>query len=139
MEFLLQYGTFIISCRQVYGSFSIKLFVLSFIFKVIYCSLSDTREPYSLLEALVATLSTGPVGPGDKINDTDVLLTMMSCDGNGRLLKPSHPATAIDKQIIKVLHRHELKESDKPLKLYGSKAWSELELVVTHIGGCPWE
>lgn len=61
----------------------------------------DTREPYPLLEALVATLSTGPVGPGDKINDTDVLLMMMSCDGNGRLLKPSHPATAIDKQIIK--------------------------------------
>uniref|UniRef100_K1QR96 Uncharacterized protein n=1 Tax=Magallana gigas TaxID=29159 RepID=K1QR96_MAGGI len=62
----------------------------------------DTREPYPLLEALVATLSTGPVGPGDKINDTDVLLMMMSCDGNGRLLKPSHPATAIDKQIIKL-------------------------------------
>lgn len=100
----MHYGIIIIAFRQVYGSFSIKLFVLSFTFKVISFSLSDSREPYPILEALVATLSTGPVGPGDKINDTDVLLMMMSCDGNGRLLKPSHPATAIDKQIIKVDH-----------------------------------
>ncbi|KAJ8299893.1 hypothetical protein KUTeg_021412 [Tegillarca granosa] len=33
-------------------------------------------EPYPSLEALVATLSTGPVGPGDKINSTDVDMLM---------------------------------------------------------------
>ncbi|KAJ8299957.1 hypothetical protein KUTeg_021476 [Tegillarca granosa] len=33
-------------------------------------------EPYPSLEALVATLSTGPVGPGDKVNSTDVEMLM---------------------------------------------------------------
>lgn len=59
-------------------------------------------EPHPELEALVATLSTGPVGPGDKINGTNVNLLMRCCDGNGRLLKPSFPAVAIDRQIVKV-------------------------------------
>ncbi|XP_048777941.2 uncharacterized protein LOC125681766 isoform X2 [Ostrea edulis] len=58
-------------------------------------------EPYPVLEVLVSTLSAGPVGPGDKINSSDVYFIMKCCDGNGRLLKPSLPATAIDRQIIK--------------------------------------
>nr|XP_022327168.1 uncharacterized protein LOC111126669 isoform X3 [Crassostrea virginica] len=61
----------------------------------------DVMEPYPELEALVATLSTGPVGPGDKINGTNVDLLMRCCDGNGRLMKPSFPAVAIDRQIVK--------------------------------------
>ncbi|CAH1776345.1 unnamed protein product, partial [Owenia fusiformis] len=57
-------------------------------------------EPYPALNAVVSTLSTGPVGVGDMIGGTNKTLVMMSCNAEGLLLKPSKPATAIDAQII---------------------------------------
>ncbi|CAH1277104.1 Hypp9481 [Branchiostoma lanceolatum] len=56
-------------------------------------------EPYPRLQAAVATLSAGPVGPSDMVKGADVNLIMRSCNAEGLLLKPSRPATAIDLQI----------------------------------------
>ena len=59
-----------------------------------------TVEPFPELQAVVASLTTGPVGPSDMINGTNMTLLMRCCNQDGRLLRPSRPATAIDKQII---------------------------------------
>jgi hypothetical protein len=53
------------------------------------------RNPF--LQALVATLSTGPVGIGDSIGGTNASLVMMTCRaGDGLLLKPDRPAQLMD-------------------------------------------
>ncbi|XP_062608013.1 uncharacterized protein LOC134269826, partial [Saccostrea cucullata] len=83
----------------------------------------DIREPYPALEALISTLSAGPVGPGDQINNSDVELIMRCCDGNGRLLKPSRPATAIDKQIIKAA----IPSADGPV----GEVWTSYTTIVS--------
>ena len=57
-------------------------------------------EPYPELQSLVATLSTGPVGPSDKVGLSDVRLIMKSCNSDGLILKPSIPAMAIDQQFV---------------------------------------
>lgn len=78
--------------------------VLHSLMQVLYCCqcIADKSEPNSVLQSVVATLSTGPVGPGDKINHSDVKLIMKSCNADGLLLKPSRPAFAIDAQIKQV-------------------------------------
>ena len=38
--------------------------------------ISEKTEPYPALEAAVASLTAGPVGPGDMINGTDKKLLM---------------------------------------------------------------
>ena len=59
-------------------------------------------EPYPELQAVVATLSTGPVGPSDKIGCSDAKLIMKSVNKDGLILKPDRPARAIDDQIVMV-------------------------------------
>ena len=59
-------------------------------------------ETHPVLQSLVATLSTAPVGPSDKIGCSDVSLIMKSCNAEGLLLKPEWPARAIDDQIVMV-------------------------------------
>ncbi|BFZ04181.1 hypothetical protein BsWGS_07220 [Bradybaena similaris] len=56
-------------------------------------------EPNTRLQALISTLSTGPVGPGDGIGYINKTLLMRCCDSNGLILKPAKPATAIDDEI----------------------------------------
>ena len=34
-----------------------------------------------------AVLSGGPVGPGDRANVTDAVMTLRACDANGRILR----------------------------------------------------
>ncbi len=50
-------------------------------------------------EILIATLSTGPVGPGDAINYTNVERIMKCCRKDGLILKPSRPLTMINALI----------------------------------------
>lgn len=45
---------------------------------------------------LVATLSTGPVAPGDRINYTNVQRVMKCCRKDGLILKPDRPLTMIN-------------------------------------------
>jgi hypothetical protein len=47
-------------------------------------------------EILVATLSTGPVGPGDGIKYTNVTRIMKCCRPDGLILKPDQPLTMIN-------------------------------------------
>ena len=45
--------------------------VMMVIVTMMVTMISDKTEPYPELQSAVATLSTGPVGPGDAINLTD--------------------------------------------------------------------
>jgi hypothetical protein len=47
-------------------------------------------------EILIATLSTGPVGPGDAINYTNVERIMKCCRQDGLILKPDRPVAMIN-------------------------------------------
>ncbi|CAH1786227.1 unnamed protein product [Owenia fusiformis] len=51
------------------------------------------------LECLIATLSMGPVGNSDKIGYTNRSLLMRCCNEDGLILKPTKPATPIDRMI----------------------------------------
>lgn len=62
------------------------------------------REPNAFLQVLVATLSTGPVSPGDKIGLSNVtLLTSSFRAGDGLILKPDSPATLMDVAYLAAL------------------------------------
>ena len=56
----------------------------------------DPREVLPEREILIATLSTGPVGPGDAINYTNVQTIMKCCREDGLILKPDRPLTMIN-------------------------------------------
>ncbi len=51
------------------------------------------------LNAVISTLTGGPVGPGDRIDLMNKDLIMRSCNSDGLLLKPSRAATSTDEQI----------------------------------------
>ncbi|XP_067661072.1 uncharacterized protein [Haliotis asinina] len=59
-------------------------------------------ENYTSLNAVVSTLSTGPVGISDMIGGTNKTLIMKSVNADGLILKPSRPATSIDNRIRKM-------------------------------------
>ncbi|XP_039254962.2 uncharacterized protein LOC120331863 [Styela clava] len=60
----------------------------------------DASEPNIDLQATIATLSTGPVGPGDSVGYTSTLASTKSCRSDGLLLKPSRPVTMVDQHIV---------------------------------------
>lgn len=53
-------------------------------------------EPYTELQAMVATYTAGPVAPSDIVNGTNRELLLRSCTTAGDLLHPSRPATIMD-------------------------------------------
>ena len=57
---------------------------------------SNDPEPYPVLETYIATLSGGPVGPGDNATTFNKTLIMTTCMTDGLLLKPTRPAMSID-------------------------------------------
>ncbi|KAL4218854.1 hypothetical protein ACF0H5_021442 [Mactra antiquata] len=60
----------------------------------------NRTEPNWKLNAVVSTLSTGPVGPSDMVGATNVSMLMKCCREDGVILKPQYPIRAIDAQII---------------------------------------
>ena len=48
------------------------------------------------LHNAAATLSAGPVTPGDGVGFSDAAQILRACDAGGRLLQPSRPLTAVD-------------------------------------------
>ncbi|XP_061171988.1 non-lysosomal glucosylceramidase-like [Saccostrea echinata] len=62
---------------------------------------SGKTEPYSALNAVVSTLSMGPVGPSDRIGAINTSLLMRCCGEYGHIYKPDRPITATDLQIKK--------------------------------------
>ena len=68
------------------------------------CPYATCREPNVVLHALVATLSAGPVSPGDGIGLANASLLMAACRaGDGLLLKPDRPATIMDRAYLAAL------------------------------------
>jgi hypothetical protein len=56
----------------------------------------NCTEPNTEIQMIAATLSGGPVGPGDRLNLTDRVMVMRSCNGDGRILRPERPLTLLD-------------------------------------------
>ena len=76
-------------------------------FKVNFQSTAGQKPAYNIIpeanpmeEALVASLSGGPVGPSDKIGASDRELILKTCRKDGLLLKPDRPATPIDIMFV---------------------------------------
>ncbi|KAK6194945.1 hypothetical protein SNE40_000473 [Patella caerulea] len=61
---------------------------------------SGLLEPYPELELIVALLSRGPVGVGDRLKFVNSTILKMCCSTDGKLLQPMNPAKAIDSQIM---------------------------------------
>jgi hypothetical protein len=59
-------------------------------------TLSD-GEPYAEVEALLASLSAGPVAIGDQLGCTNRDLVMRTCRDDGVLIKPDVPLAAVDR------------------------------------------
>jgi len=88
-------------------------------FKDNFQTTAGQRPAYNIIpeanpmeEALVASLSGGPVGPSDKIGASDRELILKTCRKDGLLLKPDRPATPIDIMFI-----------DHQGQLGGKKPW----------------
>lgn len=54
----------------------------------------NCTEPNLAIQMINAVLSGGPVGPGDRLNVTDAVMTLRSCDANGRLLRKKRCLTS---------------------------------------------
>lgn len=54
-------------------------------------------DPHAELEALLAALSGGPVGIGDRVGRSDRALILRTCREDGVLLKPDVPVAALDR------------------------------------------
>ena len=61
------------------------------------CDGGNRNVTDNFLHALVATLSTGPVGFSDALGYTNASLVKSTCDSSGLLLKPTLPLAAIDR------------------------------------------
>ena len=69
------------------------------------CDGGSRNVTNSFLHALVATLSTGPVGFSDALGYTNASLVNRTCDSSGLLLKPSLPLAAIDRSFSRARGR----------------------------------
>ena len=63
---------------------------------------AEKIETHPALHSVIATLSTGPVGPSDAIDKFNISLILKSCNMDGLILKPSRPAFAINSQLWQV-------------------------------------
>jgi hypothetical protein len=64
-------------------------------------------DPHAELEALLAALSGGPVGIGDRIGRTDRGVVMRTCRADGVLVKPDAPLAALERCFRAHAHRAE--------------------------------
>jgi hypothetical protein len=71
-------------------------------FKDVFLSRRDGEgprdgDPHAELEALLAALSAGPVGIGDRVGRSDRDLILRTCRADGVLVKPDVPVAALDR------------------------------------------
>jgi len=73
-------------------------------------------NPNFELDAVLAVLSTGPVGLGDGVGLTNLSLARRLCRQDGLVLKPSKPITAVDSTFVPptVTLLHESASSPRP-------------------------
>ena len=55
--------------------------------------------PAPFAHCAIATLTAGPVAPGDHKDHQNRDVLLRSCRADGRLLKPSYPATTLDSAV----------------------------------------
>ena len=65
-----------------------------------YTTWFNISEPRPRLQALIASMSNGPVQPADQIGFSDVALIMRSCNADGLLLRPSVAIAPIDNYFV---------------------------------------
>ena len=65
-----------------------------------YHDFATIKEPYNRLQAVVSTISKGPVAPSDKVGRSDAALILKSCMQDGRLLQGDKPAMVIDSSHV---------------------------------------
>jgi hypothetical protein len=58
---------------------------------------NSAGEPYAEIEALLAALSSGPVGIGDEIGCSEPTVVLRTCREDGVLVKPDVPIAALDR------------------------------------------
>jgi hypothetical protein len=56
-------------------------------------------DPHAEMEALLAALSTGPVGVGDRLGRSDRALLLRTCRADGVLVKPDVPLAALERSF----------------------------------------
>jgi hypothetical protein len=71
-------------------------------FKDVFLSRRDGQgprdgDPHAEVEALLAALSAGPVGIGDRVGRSDRDLILRTCRSDGVLVKPDVPVAALDR------------------------------------------
>lgn len=71
-------------------------------FKDVFLSRRDGEgprdgDPHAEVEALLAALSAGPVGIGDRVGRSDRALILRTCRSDGVLVKPDVPVAALDR------------------------------------------
>ncbi len=71
----------------------------------------------------MATLSTGPVAPGDAIDKLNKTLVMKSCNADGLILKPSRPAFPVDPQLWQVIYRNNITDYKGPPTINIARKW----------------
>ena len=67
------------------------------------CDGGSRNASANFLHALVATLSTGPVGFSDALGFNNATLIQATCASDGLLLKPSLPLAAVDRSFCRSL------------------------------------
>ena len=77
-------------------------------FKDVFLSSRDGEgldgDPHAELEALLASLSAGPVGIGDRVGRTDRSLVMRTCRADGVLVKPDAPLAPLERCFAQHAH-----------------------------------
>lgn len=98
------------------------------------CDGGSRNVTNTFLHALVATLSTGPVGFSDALGYTNATLVLSTCATDGLLLKPSRPLAAIDRTFSRSPSAAGVDSSSGPTVPAGSHVWA----THTTIGNFTW-
>lgn len=72
---------------------------------------ADRSDPgaHAEVEALLSTLSTGPVAIGDRVGRVDPSILRPTCRADGMLVKPDTPVAAVDRSFLRwATRRHSL-------------------------------
>ena len=85
----------------------------------------------NFLHALVATLSTGPVGFSDALGYTNASLVLSTCRNDGLLLKPSLPLRAIDRSFSRA-------KPKAPVLPYTTHLWFTHTCGEAKAASAPW-
>jgi hypothetical protein len=94
----------------------------------------NPTEPYNRLQAVVSTISKGPVAPSDKVGRSDAALILKSCASDGKLLQGDKPAMMIDAAHVHKAFRNEEIGSSATAGPDG-EVWATHSVLGSHVFG----